>query len=89
MGIMIDMPAAMIQQANDYAERSGCSFRDLLCQSVEMYLAEQEQKRRANFSAWEKRFNALLDSTESRNEEPYRFNRADARLQCIHICGGF
>ena len=78
MGIMIDMPAAMIQQANDYAERSGCSFRDLLCQSVEMYLAEQEQKRRANFSAWEKRFNALLDSTESRNEEPYRFNRADA-----------
>ena len=78
MGIMIDMPAAMIQQANEYAERSGCSFRDLLCQSVEMYLAEQEQKRRANFSAWEKRFNALLDSTESRNEEPYRFNRADA-----------
>ena len=78
MGIMIDMPAAMIQQANDYAERSGCSFRDLLCQSVEMYLAEQEQKRRANFSAWEKRFNALLDSTESRNEAPYKFNRADA-----------
>ena len=78
MGIMIDMPAAMIQQANEYAERSGCSFRDLLCQSVEMYLAEQEQKRKANFAAWEKRFNELLDSTESRNEEPYRFNRADA-----------
>ena len=78
MGIMIDMPAAMIQQANEYAERSGCTFRDLLCQSVEMYLAEQEQKRKADVSAWEKRFNALLDSTESRNKEPYRFNRADA-----------
>ena len=78
MGIMIDMPAAIIQQANEYAERNGCSFRDLLCQSVEMYLAEQEQKRKANFSAWEKRFNALLDSTESRNEAPYKFNRADA-----------
>ena len=47
MGIMIDMPAAIIQQANEYAERNGCSFRDLLCQSVEMYLAEQEQKRKA------------------------------------------
>ena len=78
MGIMIDMPAAMIQQANEYAERSGCTFRDLLCQSVEMYLAEQEQKRKADVSAWNERFNALLDSTESRNEEPYRFNRADA-----------
>jgi hypothetical protein len=75
---MIDMPVAMIQQANEYAERSGCTFRDLLCQSVEMYLAEQEHKRKANFSAWEKRFNALLDSTESRNKAPYKFNRADA-----------
>ena len=78
MGIMIDMPAAIIQQANEYVERSGCTFRDLLCQSVEMYLAEQEQKRKAEVSAWNERFNALLDSTESRNEEPYRFNRADA-----------
>lgn len=78
MGIMIDMPTAIIRQANEYAERSGCSFRDLLCLSVEMYLAEQERKRKADVSAWERRFNALLDSTESRNEEPYRFNRADA-----------
>ena len=78
MGIMIDMPAAIIQQANEYAERSGCTFSDLLCLSVEMYLAEQEQKRKADISAWNERFNALLDSTKSRNEEPYRFNRADA-----------
>ena len=78
MGIMIDMPAAIIQQANEYAERNGCSFRDLLCQSVEMFLAEQEQKRKADVSAWEERFNALLDRTESRNKEPYQFNRADA-----------
>lgn len=78
MGIMIDMPAAIIQQANEYVERSGCTFRDLLCLCVEKYLAEQEQKRKADISAWNERFNALLDSTESRNEEPYRFNRADA-----------
>ena len=78
MGIMIDMPAAIIQQANEYAERNGCSFRDLLCQSVEMFLAEQEQKRKADVSAWEERFNALLNRTESRNEVPYKFNRADA-----------
>lgn len=78
MGIMIDMPATIIQQANEYVERSGCTFRDLVCLSVEMYLAEQEQKRKADISAWNERFNALLDSTESRNEEPYRFNRADA-----------
>ena len=78
MGIMIDMPAAIVQQANEYAERNGCSFRDLLCLSVEMYLAEQERKRKADVSAWTKRFNALLDSTESRNEKPYKFNRVDA-----------
>ena len=78
MGIMIDMPAAMVQQANEYAERSGCSFRDLLCLSVEMYLAEQERKCKADASAWVKKFDALLDSTESRNDEPYKFNRADA-----------
>ena len=76
MGVMIDMPAAMVQEANEYAERNGCSFRDLLCLSVEMYLAEQARKRKAEVSA--KKFNALLDSTESRNDEPYRFNRADA-----------
>ena len=78
MGIMIDMPAAIVQQANEYAERNGCSFRDLLCLSVEKYLAEQERKRKADASAWIEKFNALLDSTESRNDEPYKFNRADA-----------
>ena len=35
-------------------------------------------KRKAEVSAWTKKFNALLDSTESRNDEPYKFNRADA-----------
>ena len=44
MGVVIDMPVAMVQQVNECAERSGCSFRDLLCLSVEMYLAEQERK---------------------------------------------
>ena len=44
MGIMIDMPAAIIQQANEYAERSGCTFHDLLCLSVKMYLAEQARR---------------------------------------------
>ena len=78
MGVMIDMPAAMVQEVNEYAERTGCSFRDLLCLSVEMYLAEQARKRKAEVSAWTKKFNALLDSTESRNDEPYKFNRADA-----------
>ena len=85
MGVVIDMPATIVQEANEYAERSGCSFRDLLCLSVEMYLAEQTRKRKAEVSAWTERFNALLDSTESRNDEPYKFNRADAyeRGDCI------
>ena len=78
MGVMIDMPVAIVQQANEYAERSGCSFRDLLCLSVEMYLAEQERKRKVDASAWVEKFNALLDNTESRNDEPYNFSRADA-----------
>ena len=78
MGVMIDMPAAMVQEANEYAERTGCSLRDLLCLSVEMYLAEQARKRKSEVSAWTEKFNALLDSTESRNYEPYTFNRADA-----------
>ena len=78
MSVMIDMPAAMVQRANEYAELSGCSFRDLLCLSVERYLAEQSRKHKADASAWEEQFNALLDQTESRNDEPYKFNRADA-----------
>ena len=78
MGVMIDMPAAIVQRANECAERSGCSFRDLLCLSVEMYLAEQERKRKADAAAWVEKFDSLLDRTKSRNEEPYRFNRADA-----------
>ena len=78
MSVMIDMPIAMVQQANEYAERNGCSFRDLLCRSVELYLAEQEQRRQADAVAWAEKFNALLDRTESRNDEPYKFNRADA-----------
>ena len=78
MGVVIDMPATIVQEANEYAERSGCSFRDLLCLSVEMYLAEQAKRRKTEVSAWTEKFNALLDSTESRNDEPYKFNRADA-----------
>ena len=69
MGVVIDMPAAMVQEANEYAERNGCSFRDLLCLSVEMYLAEQARKRKTEVSAWTEKFNALLDSTESRNDD--------------------
>ena len=78
MSVMIDMPIAMVQQVNEYAERNGCSFRDFLCHSVEMYLAEQEQRRQVDAVAWAEKFNALLDRTESRNDEPYKFNRADA-----------
>ncbi len=78
MSVMIDMPATMVQQANEYAERNGCSFRDLLCLSVEMYLAEQERKQQADAVAWTENFNALLVRTESRNDKPYKFNRADA-----------
>ena len=78
MGVVIDMPATIVQEANEYAERSGCSFRDLLCLSVEMYLAEQARKRKSEVAVWTEKFNALLDSTESRNAEPYTFNRADA-----------
>lgn len=78
MGIMIDMPAAVVQQANEFAERSGCTFRDLLCLSVETYLAEQERRRSSEVSVWKEKFDALLDSTESRNDKPYKFNRADA-----------
>ena len=78
MSVMIDMPAAMVQRANEFAERNGCSFREILCLSVEAYLAAQERKRRSDISNWTKKFNALLDGTESRNEKPYVFNRADA-----------
>ena len=78
MGVMIDMPAAIVQQANEYAERKGCSFRDLLCLCVEAYLADQKKKREEDLHSWSERFNALLDSTESRNETPYIFNRAEA-----------
>ena len=78
MGITVDMPASMVQQANEYAERNGCSFQDLLCLCVEAYLANQDRRRNAVNSAWVDKFNALIDSTESRNETPYTFNRADA-----------
>ena len=78
MSVMIDMPTVMVQQANEYAERAGCSFRDLLCLCVEAYLAEQERKRKAELSTWADRFDALLDGTQSRNAKPYSFNRADA-----------
>ena len=78
MSVMIDMPVAMVQQANEFAERNGCSFREILCLSVEAYLAAQERKRQSDISDWTKKFNALLDETESRNEKPYVFNRADA-----------
>ena len=56
MGVMIDMPAAMVQEANEYAERNGCSFRDLLCLSVQMYLAEQARKRKTEVSAWAEKY---------------------------------
>ena len=78
MSVMVDMPPVIVRQANEYAELSGCSFQEFLCRSVEMYIAEQERKRRIEADAWERKFNSFLNRTNSRNSEPYEFNRADA-----------
>ena len=78
MSVVVDMPPMMVQRVNEFAEREGRSFRELLCLSVEMYLNEQERRHEADVSAWNENFAKLLNATPSRNDKPYQFSREDA-----------
>ncbi len=78
MSIMIDLPPAMVQEAQDYANFEGTSLEKLLLDS----LAAELRRRRQMASAISE-FDALVEETSARRNVPYRFNRKDAYAEVM------
>ena len=73
MSIMIDLPPAMAQEAQEYATVRGTTLERLFLD----YL-KAELKRRRELDSAMSEFDALVEKTSSRRDAPYKFNRADA-----------
>ena len=73
MSIMIDLPPAMAQEAQEYVTVRGTTLERLFLD----YLKAELKRRREMDSAMSE-FDALVEKTSSRRDAPYKFNRADA-----------
>ena len=73
MSIMIDLPPAMAREAQEYVTVRGTTLERMFLD----YLKAELQRRRELDSAMSE-FDALVEKTSSRRDEPYKFNRADA-----------
>ena len=75
MSIMIDLPPAMAQEAQEYATVQGTTLERLLFDCI---ARDMEKRREAKRVMAE--FDELVQKTSVRRTEPYVFNRADAYL---------
>ena len=73
MSILIDLPPAMAQEAQEYVTVRGTTLERLFLD----YL-KAELKRRRELDSAMAEFDALVEKTSSRRDAPYKFNRADA-----------
>ena len=73
MSIMIDLPPALAQEAQEYVTVRGTTLERLFLD----YLKAELKRRREMDSAMSE-FDALVEKTSSRRDAPYKFNRADA-----------
>ena len=73
MSIMIDLPPAMAQEAQEYVTVRGTTLERMFLD----YLKSELKRRREVDSAMSE-FDALVEKTSSRRDAPYKFNRADA-----------
>ena len=73
MSIMIDLPPAMAQEAQEYVTVRGTTLERLFLD----YL-KSELKRRRELDSAMSEFDALVEKTSSRRDAPYKFSRADA-----------
>jgi hypothetical protein len=73
MSIMIDLPPALAQEAQEYVTVRGTTLERLF---LDYLKAELKRWREADSAMSE--FDALVEKTSSRRDAPYKFNRADA-----------
>ncbi len=74
MPITLDVPPAVVQKANDLAERQNATLSQPFIDFI-----DSEFKRRRESEEWMSRLDALVEKTCAHlTGEPYKFNRADA-----------
>ena len=73
MSIMIDIPPAIAQEAQDYVALEGKSLEKMF---LDFLTAELQRRRKAVTLISE--FDTLVEKTSARRDKPYVFNRADA-----------
>ena len=78
MGIMIDLPPAMAQEAQGYADLCGTTLEGFLFDCLKTELA---RRRKADELISE--FDALVKKTSARRSEAYKFNRNDAYSEAM------
>lgn len=78
MSIMIDLPPALAKEAQEYVTVRGTTLERMFLDYLKAKL-----KRRREADAAMSEFDALVEKTSSRRDEPYSFNRADAYAEVM------
>lgn len=77
MSITIDLPPAMMQEAQNYADLTGTNLEKIFlnCLAAELKRRREFEK---SIGEWEDKFRSLVRRCHGRLDKPYRFRRADA-----------
>ena len=82
MSIMIDLPPAMAQEAREYATVQGTTIESMLFDCIAAEIARRRAAKKS-LDEWEREFTALVEQSEGRLAEPYKFNRQDAYEEAL------
>ena len=77
MSIMIDLPPAMAQEAQEYATIRGTTLERMLFDCLKAEL-DRRHKERETATRLMDRWREVIRKGRGRRTEPYVFNRADA-----------
>lgn len=78
MSITIDLPPAIMQEAEVYAQSQKIAVETFLVDCLDEGL-----KRLRAAGGWRARFDQLVRETSLRREAPYHFSRADAYAEAM------
>ena len=77
MSIMVDLPPAMAQEAQEYATVRGTTLERMLYDCIAAEL-ERHRKQNENADRMMAKWREVVSKGRGRLEKPYKFNRADA-----------
>ena len=82
MSVVIDLPPVLAQEAKGVAPLNGISVEAMFLDCIAAELARRRAAK-DSLDEWEREFKSLVEQSEGRLSEPYKFRRQDAYEEAV------